>query len=154
IGVDGSIDGYLSMWRDEPLTAIHQLAFVRPSLNGKGLSTWLLRFGEAHARAWVDRKRPTPPVDLRAARWTHNEQAAALFASLGYRYARTFNDMRIDLEGWSETVEAPDGIVIRTFDRRTDARAAYEALVEAFGDHWGTNFGSFDAWVHVSIDGS
>jgi mycothiol synthase len=150
----GSIDGYLSTWRDEPLTAFHQLAFVRPALNGQGLSAWLLRFGEDRARTWVERERPAPPVDLRVSRWMNNEAAARLFAALGYRFARTFHDMRIDLDGWSETVEAPEGIVIRTFDRERDARAVHGTLVEAFDDHWGTNFGPFDAWVHGSIDGS
>src|SRR4029450_5900023 len=41
---DGSLAGYLTLWRDEPLTTIQQLAFVRPSLWGRGLSAWLLRF--------------------------------------------------------------------------------------------------------------
>jgi mycothiol synthase len=154
VGPDGSIEGYLTTWRDEPLTAIHQLAFVRPALNGRGLSAWLLRFGEAQARAWIEREHPSPPVDLRVSRWTNNEKAGALLAALGYRHVRTFNDMRIDLDGWSEAVEAPDGIVIRTFDRERDARAVHATLVEAFDDHWGTNFGPFDAWAHGTIQGA
>jgi ribosomal protein S18 acetylase RimI-like enzyme len=109
--------------------------------------------GEERARAWVERERPAPPIDLRVSLWVGNDAAARLFTALGYRQARTFHEMRIDLADDTHPLEAPDGITIRTFDREREAVAAHDTLVEAFGDHWGTNFESFDIWVHEAIDG-
>jgi mycothiol synthase len=150
---DGSLAGYLKRWRDEPLTTISLIAFVRPGLWGRGLSGWLLRSGEATARELVDRGQPRSPIHLQVARWADNGSAVPLFESLGYRYVRTFHTMRIELEDRSEDPDVPDGIVIRTFDPERDAEPVYRALSEAFQDHWGSGFDTFDAWKHEYIDG-
>lgn len=151
---DGALAGYLTLWADaEPLTRVYQLAFVRPALWGRGLSAWLLRLGEGRAREKVDRSRPAAPVFLTVSRWAVNDAAGQLFAALGYRYARTFRDMRIELEGPVAAPQIPDGVVVRTFDRERDARAVHGALAEAFADHWGGLFGPFDQWAHEHIEG-
>jgi mycothiol synthase len=151
---DGALAGYLTLWAAaEPLSRIYQLAFVRPALWGRGLSAWLLRLGEERARGKMDRSRSTAPVSLTASRWAVNEGAGRLFAALGYRYARTFHDMRVELEDPIWAPQVPDGIVIRPFDRERDARAVYGALAEAFAEHWGFRFDSFDRFVHEHIEG-
>jgi mycothiol synthase len=149
---DGGIVAYLNSWRDEPLTTIQHLAFVRPALWGRGLSTWLLRSGEERSSAAVERERPEGTVHLRVARWSTNTAAGSLFTALGYRYARTFHEMRIELDGSIAAADVPAGIVVRTFDRERDVWAAYEALAEAFEDHWGSHFEPFDDWRHDHID--
>jgi mycothiol synthase len=153
VASDGSLAGYLTLWADEPLTSIQQLAFVRPSLWGRGLSAWLLRDGEARARARIEPVHPVQPVFLRVARWAVNAAAVPLFEALGYRPARIFHEMRIELSERPEDPETPEGILIRTFEAR-DARAVHAALTEAFEDHWGSRFETFDAWKHNHIDGA
>jgi mycothiol synthase len=153
VASDGSIAGYLTLWPDEPLTSIQQLAFVRPSLWGRGLSAWLLRDGEARARARIEPAQPVQPVSLHVARWAANAAAVPLFESLGYRPARIFHEMRIELGERPEEPEIPEGIVIRTFEV-LDARAVYDALAEAFQDHWGTRFETFEVWKHDRIEGA
>ncbi len=152
VETDGSLAGYLTIWRDEPLTTIQQLVFVRPAFWGRGLSAWLLRFGEARARATTGSIQPVQPVCLRVARWTENAAAAPLFEALGYRSARIFHEMRIEFRERPEEPETPEGILIRTFEAR-DARAVHVALTEAFEDHWGSRFETFDVWKHNHIDG-
>jgi mycothiol synthase len=103
----GSLAGHLTIWRDEPLTTIQQLAFVRPSLWGRGLSAWLLRFGEARARATTESMHPVQPVHLRVARWAANAAAIPLFEALSYRPARIFHEMRIELGDRPEEPQTP-----------------------------------------------
>lgn len=150
---DGSLAGYQTLWLDEPLTTIQQLAFVRPALWGRGLNSWLLRFGEAQARARIEPIRPVQPVSLRVARWAENAAAAPLFDALGYRPARIFHEMRIELDERREQPETPDGIDIRTFEE-PDAGVVYAALADAFEDHWGSRFETFEVWKHDRIDGA
>jgi GNAT superfamily N-acetyltransferase len=151
---DGALVGYLTSWADvEPFTEIQQLAFVRPALWERGLSAWLLRFGEERARGKVRRAVSPSPVFLRVARWAVNDAAGRLFASLGYTYARTFYEMRIELDGPVTSPEIPEQIAIRTFDRERDAHVVHAALTEAFADHWGHALDPFDRWVHEHIEG-
>jgi ribosomal protein S18 acetylase RimI-like enzyme len=93
------------------------------------------------------------PIHLQVARWAENASAVPLFESLGYGYVRTFYTMRIDLEAASGDPDVPRGIAIRTFDPERDAEPVYRALAEAFQDHWGSGFDTFDVWKHEYIDG-
>ncbi len=149
---DGAFAGYMTAWLDEPLSTIGLIVFVRPDLWGQGLSAWLLRSGEATARERIAKLRPSSPVHLQVARWASNELALPLFEELGYRYVRTFHQLRIELGERSEALRVPDGIEIRTFDPDRDAHAVHAALSEAFEDHWGSGFDPFDVWHHDQID--
>lgn len=102
---------------------------------------WLLRLGEARARRKAERAGPGSPVLLPVSRWATNEAAGQLFASLGYTHARTFHEMRMELDGPIATSELPDRIAIRTFDRQRDAPAPVAKawrgralLLAAFGE--------------------
>jgi mycothiol synthase len=157
VAEDGTLAGYLELWADaEPFTEVQQLSFVRPALWGRGLSAWLLRFGEERARDKVHQAATASPVFLRVSRWTENEAAGRLFASLGYTYARAFYEMRMELDAPIPAPEIPEGIAIRTFDRDRDALAVHAALTEAFAEHWGRAMNvppPFDRWLHEDIEG-
>jgi mycothiol synthase len=151
-GRDGSLIGYLMVEADaDPFTTAELLSFVPPSLWGTGLNSWLLRRGEELAREWLDAS-DAPSIALRVARWTTNEAAVPLFESLGYRYVRSFHELRIDLDGPPARPVAPDGIAIRSFDRERDADAVYATLREAFDDHWGRTFEPFADWEHEELE--
>lgn len=81
------------------------------------------------------------------------QSAARLFRALGYTYARTFWTMRIELGEQLATPVVPAGIDIRTFDRERDERGVYRALAEAFDDHWGRGFPTYEQWLHHDLDG-
>lgn len=150
IDEDGSAAAYLESWTSDA-AELSLVAFVRPALWGRGLSAWLVRHGEAWAT-----ERPgasDSPLVLRLSRYIGNEAASRLFVSLGYHYVRTFWVMRVDLGG--SRLEAPDpsGVAIRPFDPDSDVERVYDALREAFDDHWGGPFHSLERWRHRSIDG-
>lgn len=144
-GSDERLDAYLTMTPDDGDGVAMVLAFVRPSLWGRGLSAHLLSLGEDRVR--------TKARIVRLACWQSNERATRLFTTLGYTYVRTFHVMRIDFSGPVELPSAPDGIAIRTFDSERDPKAVHAMLVEAFADHWGGSFEPFDRWVHAHIEG-
>lgn len=154
VAEDGGLAGYLSVWADaDAITSITQVAFVRPALWGRGLNAWLLRLGEERARKKVHPAPVGSSAFLRVARWAQNEAAGRLFASLGYTYARTFHEMRMELDGPLAAPALPDEIAIRAFDRQRDAQTVHATLAEAFADHWGHAFPPFDEWVHEHIEG-
>jgi len=146
---DGALAGYLSLDVTEGPVQVHALAFVRPSLWGRGLSAYLLRLAEARCRAETSARRE--PVMLRVSRFTGNAAAGRLFAALGYGRVRTFWMMRIELRE-APPVRVPEGITIRTFRPGTDDAATHATLAEGFVDHWGA-FPAFEEWRHHEIEG-
>jgi mycothiol synthase len=150
----GEAAGYLQLWCDiDPFDELFSLVYVRPRYWSRGLSAFLLRLGEERARERIHRA----PADLRVthqvARFAHNEAAGALFRSLDYAYLQTYWMMQIELEGRPSTPPKPEGIAIRPFDPERDALPTHAALAEAFLDHRGHDFPSYDQWRHHHIDG-
>jgi mycothiol synthase len=111
---------------------------VHPELSGRGLSAWLLARGEERALIASSRT-------LRVGAIGENAAARRLFADRGYREARHYFTMRINLDHELETPVWPDGIGVATF-RPEDARAVHAALNEAFAEEWGWHSASFEEW--------
>jgi mycothiol synthase len=147
----GGTAGYLGFWvmSSEP-SEIFLFVCVRPDLSGRGVNAWLLRYGEGRA---MEHHPSDEPLLLSVGRFLGNEAAGGLFEALGYAYARTFRMMRLDLDAPPHLPAVPEGITIRSFDRRADERRTFEAFSEAFADHWGAPFPSFEEWRHHEIDG-
>jgi mycothiol synthase len=151
--VDGSGDvaAYLGLLVAPDPFEIDFLVWARSDLEAGGVHSWLLRHGERQAR----RHRPSDaPFALSAGRFLGNDRAVPLFESLGYSYARTFWMMRADLDRPPAPPVAPSGVTIRPFDPAVDEPAVFDALREAFDDHWGAPFPSFEEWRHVLIEGT
>jgi mycothiol synthase len=150
IDEEGSAAAYLETWSSDA-NDLSLGIFVRPNVWGRGLSTWLVHHGEAWASE--NPRGSGSPLALRLSRFIGNEAAGRLFVSLGYHYVRTFWVMRIDLG--DTRVQAPDpaAVEIRLFDPGSDVERVYDALREAFDDHWGGPFHSLEHWRHRSIEG-
>jgi mycothiol synthase len=147
----GSLVGYLqlSRWNEGEYS---MLVFVRPRLFGEGLNAALVRHGEAQI---AERAGASTPVVVRIARFAGVDAAARLFRALGYSYERTFWMMRIELENASiADARSSDGIHIRPFERDVEERAVYEAIAEAFTDHWGSWSETFEQFRHSRIQGA
>jgi mycothiol synthase len=111
---------------------------VHPDMSGRGLSTWLLARGEERALVASSRT-------LRVGAIAENAAARRLFAGRGYREARHYFTMRINLEHELANPVWPDGIGVVTF-RPEDARAVHAALNEAFEEEWGWHSAPFEEW--------
>jgi mycothiol synthase len=153
VDADGTPVGYLEYEvTPEPLE-VAVFPNVVPRLWGRGVNAWLLRFGEGRAGTYLASRPAGSQAIVRVGRFANNEPARRLFEALGYRYERTFWLMRIDLSEGSAEPTIPEGIEIRTLDPERDVENAYEALAEAFADHWGGPFEPYDQWRHHHVDG-
>lgn len=147
---DGTPIGYLQFEADAgPASPVLALPFVLPHLWGRGLHAFLLRLAEERVRA----RARLDPVVLRVSRFADNEPAERLFSALGFRAVRTFWVMRIELDTPPPAARVPDGMSIRTFEPGRDDAPVHAALAEAFADHWGMTFPSFEEWLHLQVEG-
>ncbi len=148
---DGRIVGYASLDPAGEPVQVHALVFVSPRLWGRGLSAHLVRWAEGRAGGLA--RSLGAPVPVLVSRFVGNDAASRLFDALGYSRVRTFWLMRIDLGDAPPPPRVPEGIEIRAFRPGEDERATYGALAEAFADHWGGGFPTFEAWRHHELDG-
>ncbi len=110
---------------------------VHPRARDRGHGTRLAEFAEQWIAGREAQKIHT---------WTIAGDSAAetLFTGRGYREARRFWDMVIDL---GDEPPASADVAIDTFDgTEAVARAFHAALEEAFSDHWEHHATPFDKW--------
>ncbi len=81
------------------------------------------------------------------------DDARRLLLDEGYRHVRSFYRMAIELDD-APPVEPdwPEGVEVRTFRPGDDDRATYEAMEEAFQDHWGHGRREFEDWRHRRLE--
>ena len=111
---------------------------------GRGIGTEFLDRSEVFARAeGVER--------ILAGALEPNAAARALFESRGYREVRRFYVMDIELQEAPPVPGLPDGLVL---DEVSDGeqRAVYEAINEAFAEHWEWHPMPFDEWNELRKD--
>jgi mycothiol synthase len=105
---------------------------------GRGLGAEILERGEAFARVEGAKKIRTGAAEPDAA-------ARALFESRGYREVRRFYSMAIELAEEPPEPVLPAGLVVDEL-RGDEYRAFYDALNEAFADHWEWHPEPFEEW--------
>jgi ribosomal protein S18 acetylase RimI-like enzyme len=119
-------------------------ASVHPDFTGRGLATALLARLEQRAREIGTRY-------VKVGAFAENSAALRLFERLGYREARHYYQMRIDLDHPPDPPEWPPGITPSAF-RLEDARAFHAALNEAFAEEWGFQALLFEEWKRIRLD--
>ena len=147
---DGSVAAYLYLHlrAGNPPDA---LSWVHPEHRQRGLGRLLVRLSEGRAaelHAGGD-----PRSSDRIAHWIHGaaEDARELLRGEGYRYTRSFFRMAIDLDAPPPEPDWPAGIALRPFSPDEDERAVYDAMTEAFRDHFGARQ-DFETWRRSSIE--
>ena len=106
---------------------------------GRGLGTEIVERGEAFASAAEGAKR------IHAVAAEPDAAARVLLESRGYREVRRFYEMAIELTEAPAVPAVPAGLVV---DELQDGeyRAFYEALNEAFAEHWEWHPEPFEEW--------
>ena len=106
---------------------------------GRGLGTEIVERGEAFARAEGMKK-------IHAGAPEPDAAARALFESRGYREVRRFYEMSIELTEEPPEPVVPDGLVVDEL-RDDEYHAFYDALNEAFAEHWEWHPKPFEEWI-------
>jgi GNAT superfamily N-acetyltransferase len=132
----------------DPVADVFALGLVHPDANGRGLGTFVTTLGESRARVVMDRSPATGRFTVHGSRFLQNGDAERLFEDLGYDRVRTWWRMSLELERGVRAVPMPEGLELRPFELERDARRVYEAMREAFLDHWGEMSQPYDRWLH------
>jgi mycothiol synthase len=119
-------------------------AAVHPDFAGQGIATALLTRTESRTREAGARR-------IKVGAFAENTAALRLFERRGYREARHYYQMRIDLDHTPDPPQWPEGIAPATF-RPEDARAFHETLQEAFAEEWGFHPLSFEEWKRKRLE--
>jgi mycothiol synthase len=122
-------------------------AYVHPARRGRGIGTQLIRLAEARARQRFQEVPAGQPVKLIHNVHSANESAHQVLEGEGFALARRLWEMRIDMPAMPPAPELPEGIRLRIFVPDQDERATFEAMEEAFRDHWGYTPWRFDVWL-------
>lgn len=125
-----TVVGYAEVWDLEP-TRLFAFAVVHPEHTGRGIGSVLAALIEGRAA-----ERASGGARLLSAALTQDEAAKQLLAGRGYKWARRFWHMEVELERGLEPPTPPSGIQLRRLDPESDLPAAHRILEEAFEDHW------------------
>lgn len=120
---------------------------VLPAWRRRGVGTALVRDLESRVRARLDEAPAGARVTIHGWIKGDSEPERRWAASLGYTVQRQFLRMRIDMTEPPPPPPWPSGIRPRTFVVGRDERATFEAMEEAFADHWGHMPAVFEDWV-------
>lgn len=143
VAPDGLLVGYEEASRIGAGGQANIDGYVRPTHSGLGIGTAMLRAAEARIRQVMQ----VSELSVRAGMSANDPQAHAMFLHEGYKQVRSFQRMQVDLLEPPAPAEFPDGIRVRTFVQGQDDRATHAAVIEAFGDHWGSVPTSFEDWA-------
>ena len=148
----GLVAGLLLYPDGAPVTSVLAIGLVRPEATGRGLGTYITLLAEERARRMIQTE--SGRFTVRATRFVQNEAAAELFRDLGYELVRTWWRMAIELGRDGAGTSLPAGLEIARFEPDRDSRTVYDALHEAFRDHWGEGMGGYEDWVNRVVDSS
>ena len=146
---EGALAGYATVF-NQGSGKIFGDGYVHPSQFGLGIGTALIHLCESRAREMVDSAPEGARVSIGFGANGLNEEAGALFAHEGYAPIRNFYRMRIDMTEEPEAPVWPEGVTLRTLktgeEELADQRAVFEAVEEAFSDHWGHEPRDLEYW--------
>jgi ribosomal protein S18 acetylase RimI-like enzyme len=124
---------------------------VLPAHRGRGIGTALLHATEARAAA----RAPHAPEGMRAVLrqnvGPYNEGSRRFLEAHGYSFVRRFWTMRIDLDAEPPAPEWPPGVRVAPLGAGEE-RAVFEAMEEAFLDHWGNVPREYEEWRAWTVD--
>jgi GNAT superfamily N-acetyltransferase len=156
IGVDtfvitskgGTIAAYGHV-ESRPPTDLVAMGWVHPDHRGRGLGTDVIDVLETRARERTDAPEATfERVVNIVTEW--DRPAAVLLTEAGYSLIRHFWSMEIDLNTEIQEPVTKAEATLRKFDP-SEATEAHAVLVDAFRDHWGGDFPSFEDWSVESL---
>lgn len=126
--------------------------YVHPDTRGLGIGTALLRRMEQRAAEHIPLAPPELQVSLRNGVTLRDPASLELHTNEGYRPLRYFWGMRIDQQAPPPQPEWPDELELRLFLPGEQAYAVYEALEDAFSDHWGFIPEDYASWRRRHVD--
>jgi GNAT superfamily N-acetyltransferase len=129
--------GWFTLWN----TVGTYAGIVAQGCKGRGLGTALAEWGEERALA-------RGALKIHAFGLAEDTAAGEIFVRRGYALARRFYEMAIELTEAPPEPVLSDGLVLAEVGD-DDVRAFYDALVEAFQDHWEWHATPYEEWLEM-----
>lgn len=145
IALDGErVVGWCDVWDQNHA---HERLFldVRPDPAVPGAYGMLLDWGIDRARSLAARN-----AVCRAWGNSTDDLFAQEMKQRGFRLIRHFFRMEVDLTEEPAQTAWPEGVAVRTL-RQSEERAVYEALNDAFADHWDFVPSTFEDWEQAVV---
>ena len=140
---DGRVVGWCDVWDQ---SNAHERLWLDPRASRDASDVYGVLFDWGMARA---ESLAVAGAVCRAAGASEDEAFASEVVKRDFKLIRHFFRMEIDLSCAPGEPTWPDGIVVRTF-RAGDERAVYDAIDDAFADHWDHVMTPFAEWVHFA----
>lgn len=144
----GSVTGMASVWSPQAQTD-RAFVGVRALPPNRASYAYLLDWAEKR----VLEKSDGATVNAHVPADDHDGPLAEELSARGYELVRHFFEMEIDLAEEPPEPTWPDGFSPRTFATE-DARAVYDADLEAFEDHWDPLDVTFEEWREYFLGSS
>jgi mycothiol synthase len=125
--------------------------YLLPAHRGNGIGTWLTRQIEARAQELADTMLAGTRVALYSGINGPNEAAKELLANEGYVPVRHFWRMQIALDEPPPAPVWPAGMSVRACVPGQDERIIFDALEEAFQDHWNHAERDYEEWAAMNV---
>lgn len=148
---EGRIVGYAAVGQHSNYVRNRFYGRVHPDYRGQGIGSALLALVEKRAREFALLAEDGVRVVLQT--WCHdgNPSGKQLLEKAGFVCNRHTWAMAIDLPDAPPQPEWRQGIELRPFVPERDAHAVFEAIEEAFADHWGHVPNDFESWYQRRI---
>ncbi len=133
---DGQLVGVATI-QNRAGVRLSSMVYVHPDRRRQGIGAALVQLLEERGNELVVHAPADAQVSLVG--WVNGESPEMLgwARSLGYQRVRSFQRMRIDMTEAPPAPHWPEGISLRTHRPGRDDRRLFDAMEEAFGDHWG-----------------
>lgn len=149
---DDLIVCYGEVWNRNDHALLSGDSYVHPSYRELGLGVFLLRVMELRAKKHIPLAPPELPVTLRNGVSGADKIACQQHLEQGYSPVRYFWRMEVYMGDEPPEPAWPKGLMIRNVIPGVDDRTVYDALEEAFVDHWGDSPWDFETWQTRRFD--
>jgi mycothiol synthase len=151
---DGNIIGYIDLWDvNEPYVTKYVWGILHPDAWDDDLYREMLAWAEDYARSRISLGPEGARVILSQGIETEDTSRKNALEAYGYKLARNFYRMVIELDQAPPEPVIPEGLTIMPIDLETELRDAIAAMEEGFVDHWGSVEHSLDdlleEWRHL-----
>lgn len=147
---DEQVVGEASLWH-EAKVHLHTFFYIHPDYEGTGVREYLLQVVESRATERIADAPPEARVSLFSTVTAKNAEAVQHFLHAGYTEVRHGWRMAIEMDNPPEPASWPQGIHVRTLVLGQDEHRVFEAIEEAFRDHWNYVPETFERWEHFTV---